>query len=268
MNTGLGFSELLLIITLVLVFFGSKEIPRFIREIARIMAVLRKYSDKIKKEFDEATRVPDMTVKSGIDEKKQIIRENFISVRKQLPSYEHEKRSASVYEYLKSTEIFKNAGSVMVYVSTGSEVSTREAIRDMINNGKRVIVPYCIKEARNLGIAEIRDMDKDLVNGLFKIPEPHEKLRGRFFKSDIQLILCPGVAFDLQGGRLGRGKSFYDNFLREFKGRVPVWGLAFDCQISKEPFPFDYHDIAMDQVVTENGFLLSRTSKIEQIPAG
>lgn len=268
MSTGLGFFEILLILTVVLIFFGSKEIPRFIREIARIMAVLRKYSDKIRREFDDAVRVDEIPVKSGVNIDKQKIRENFISIRRKLPLNERKEKSVVIYEYLKSTEVFNSAASVMIYVSTGSEVATREAIRDMINIGKRVVVPYCIKESRNLGIAEICDIDNDLVTGSFGIPEPQENLKDRFFKSDIQLILCPGVAFDMQGGRMGRGKSFYDNFLREFKGRIPVWGLAFNCQVRKEPFPFDYHDIAMDQVVTENGFLLPRISKIEQVPAG
>jgi 5-formyltetrahydrofolate cyclo-ligase len=64
------------------------------------------------------------------------------------------------------------------------------------------------------------------------------------------------VGFDVYGARIGRGKGFYDNFLRELKGRIPFWGLAFDCQISQERFPFDYPDVAMDQVVTESGLLI------------
>jgi 5-formyltetrahydrofolate cyclo-ligase len=57
--------------------------------------------------------------------------------------------------------------------------------------------------------------------------------------------------------------------LREFKERVPITGLAFDCQISKEHLPFDYHDIAMDQVITESGLLIKKTlQSSSEVPAG
>ena len=60
---------------------------------------------------------------------------------------------------------------------------------------------------------------------------------------------------------MGRGKRMYDNFLRDLKGHVPIWGIAFDCQIIQEQIPFDYHDIVMDQVVTESGLLILDENK-------
>lgn len=269
MNTGLGFSEILLIVTIVLIFFGSKEIPYFIRKIAKITATLRQYIDKAKRELDEVMRVDDtldnkdnVQQQSVLASEKQKMRTQFVSLRKQLGETLRNEKSQAIYEHLKSTETFRNAKAVMVYISVGSEVVMQGAIRDMLDIGKRVIVPYCIDEPRGLGIAEIRDIDNDMVIGSFGIPEPHESLRNKFFRSDIQFIICPGVAFDKHGGRLGRGKAYYDNFLREFKGKVPVWGVAFDCQISSETFPFEYHDITMDQVVTESGLLFPAISSL------
>jgi 5-formyltetrahydrofolate cyclo-ligase len=91
-------------------------------------------------------------------------------------------------------------------------------------------------------------------------PGPAPLKRDNFFKSDIQLIVCPAVAFDRYGGRLGRGKGSYDRFLKEMKGRVPIYGIAFDCQImgSQDRLPFAYHDVVMDQVVTESGCLIKK----------
>ena len=144
----------------------------------------------------------------------------------------------------------------MIYVSMGSEVETKEMIAEMLNKGKRVLVPYSRGESRSLGMGEITDLDKDIIPGEGKAPEPRPELRDRFFRSDLQLILCPGVGFDIYGGRLGRGFAYYDNFLRELKNKVPIFGLAFDCQMRSEHLPFSYSDVSMDQIVTESGFKL------------
>jgi 5-formyltetrahydrofolate cyclo-ligase len=61
------------------------------------------------------------------------------------------------------------------------------------------------------------------------------------------LILVPGVAFDLQGNRLGRGKGFYDRLLAEIRG--VKCGVAFEEQIVDE-IPVGSHDAAMDFIVT------------------
>ncbi len=276
MNTGVGFSEMLVIFTLILVFFGSKELPIFIRKTAQIIARIRRYSDKLKSELDSINRsIEEPSVKEPplvVVEKKRL-RNHYTSMRKNISSEEHQKRSQEIFNHLKMTEEYKNASAVMIYVSMGTEVSTHNMINDMLVSGKRVVVPYCKEGCNELGLAEIRDMDKDLLKGEYGILEPRVELRDLFFKSDLRLIVCPGVAFDLYGARLGRGKAYYDAFLREFKERVPITGLAFDCQISKEHLPFDYHDIAMDQVITESGLLIKRAvnalpQSSSEIPAG
>jgi 5-formyltetrahydrofolate cyclo-ligase len=128
----------------------------------------------------------------------------------------------------------------------------------MLAQGKRVVVPYCRNVGNELGIAEIRSLEEDLAEGALGVPEPVERIRNNFFKSDLQLVICPAVAFDIYGARLGRGKGYYDVFLKELKGKVPLVGFGFDCQIQQENLPFEYHDIPMDQVITESGLLLKK----------
>ena len=70
----------------------------------------------------------------------------------------------------------------------------------------------------------------------------------------MDLLIVPGIAFDLHGNRLGHGMGYYDNFLRN-KGQMKVIGLAFDFQITKNRFlPHSRHDMKVDNVVTETGF--------------
>ncbi len=276
MNTGIGFSEMLVVLTLILVFFGSKELPMFIRKAAQVMARIRRYSDKLKSELDSISRtIDEPLVKEmpGVADIKKQLRKHFVSLRKSISPEEQFSKSREIFNHLKTTCEYKKANAVMIYVSTGSEVSTCHMIQQMLSDGKRVVVPYCVEGKNELGLAEIRDIEKDLVSGEFGILEPRVELRDRFFRSDLQLIICPGVAFDLFGARLGRGKAYYDVFLREIKDKIPITGLAFDCQISKEHLPFDYHDIAMDQIITESGLLINKTmvtseQSSSEFPAG
>jgi 5-formyltetrahydrofolate cyclo-ligase len=258
MNTGFGFSEILLIVTLIVVFFGSKELPRLLREIAKLSVKVRKYSDRIKRELDDVTRSiePQQVPFAEQQEKKKELRARYISARKQLSDVERKEKSAAVIRHLMALEQVRNATMIMFYAEMGAEVITTPAIRELLNANKRIVLPYGIEGSNDLGIAEIRAIDADIVVGKHQVPEPREALRKTFFRSDLEVVICPGVAFDLQGGRLGRGRGCYDSFLRELRGKIPLIGLAYDCQLLKEPLPFEYHDIAMDKVITESGIVV------------
>jgi 5-formyltetrahydrofolate cyclo-ligase len=260
MDMGVGFSEIFLILVLVLVFFGSKELPKFLRESARLIAKARKYSDKIRRELDEISKSTDVSSNIPADDttqtKKRELRNKYLDARRSLTPANRAEKSGVIGKQLKDSAQFRNARAVMIYVNMGSEVETRELIAEMLHMGKRVLVPYSRRESRSLGMGDISDLDKDIIIGEAKAPEPRAERRDRFFRSDLQLIICPGVGFDIFGGRLGRGLGYYDNFLRELQGKVPVFGLAFDCQVQQEHLPFSYSDVPMDQIVTESGFKL------------
>jgi 5-formyltetrahydrofolate cyclo-ligase len=228
---------------------------------ARLFAKLKLYSDKIKRELDEAIKLDEPKQSSYETEtqaKKKDLRTRCFDARSALPPEQHGEKSQLIWNHLTATDYYKNAKAVMVYVSIGSEVATRSCIGEMLAQGKRVVVPYCRNVGNELGIAEIRSLEEDLAEGALGVPEPVERIRNNFFKSDLQLVICPAVAFDIYGARLGRGKGYYDVFLKELKGKVPLVGFGFDCQIQQENLPFEYHDIPMDQVITESGLLLKK----------
>jgi 5-formyltetrahydrofolate cyclo-ligase len=261
MNMGLGMSELVVIAVLVLLLFGSKELPRIFRELARLFAKLKMYSDKIKRELDEAIKLDEpkqTSYESEVQVKKKAIRDKCLETRSAIAPEELTEKSLAIWNLCKETQYYKDARAIMIYVSAGSEVATRGCIREMLETGKRVVVPYVRNIGNEMGIAEIRNIDEDLADGAFGIPEPPERIRNNFFKSDLQLVICPAVAFDIFGSRLGHGKGYYDIFLKELKGKVPIVGFAFDCQIQKQNLPFEYHDVPMDQVLTESGLLLKK----------
>jgi 5-formyltetrahydrofolate cyclo-ligase len=157
---------------------------------------------------------------------------------------------------------------IMLYAEMGAEVITRPFIREMLRAGKRIVLPYVIEGGIDMGFAEIHDADADIIIGKKGVPEPRPELRTNYFRSDLEAVVCPGVAFDRQGGRLGRGLGCYDAFLRELRGKVLIIGIAFDCQIMPDKVPFDYHDIPMDMVITESGIVVGAPVAVAASPAG
>ena len=139
---------------------------------------------------------------------------------------------------------FQNAKVVMFYLSLPEEVETRRMIRRALLLGKRVAVPKC--EKGRLKPFEIRNL-KEVAPGRYGIFEPRN---ARPIRIDlIDLIVVPGVAFDAKGNRLGRGKGYYDRFLKRVSGRIPVVGLAFKLQ-KLSALPTSSRDIPVTDLIS------------------
>ena len=67
-----------------------------------------------------------------------------------------------------------------------------------------------------------------------------------------QAILVPCLGFNPQRLRLGYGGGFYDRTLAGLP-RPATLGVAYACLAA--PFAGDAHDIALDAIITENGFI-------------
>ena len=148
---------------------------------------------------------------------------------------------------------YKAARTVMWYVDAGSEVRTRHVLPEALGHGKRVVVPWCVVETNTLELFLLADMT-ELVEGAYKLLEPKSELRHLPNKvvrpEELDLVMVPGTAFDLRGGRMGQGKGYYDRLLASARPSAPLVGMAFDCQIFDE-IPVADHDVFMDLVLTE-----------------
>lgn len=133
---------------------------------------------------------------------------------------------------------------VLAYYSLPDEVYTHQLIDDLVAEGKTILLPKVIDHVT----MELRRYtgSHDLVEGAFGIMEPAGEPFTDYSLIDVALI--PGIAFDAQGHRLGRGRGYYDCFLSSMEARPQLLGLCFDFQ--KVPsVPFDAYDIPVDAVV-------------------
>ena len=150
----------------------------------------------------------------------------------------------------------RQADSIMIYVGCRSEVDTRSAIEQLLDGGKRVIVPYCTQDEtgqRKLGLWRLKDLS-ELMPGMWGILEPPKSRRGEPAKEvhpdEIDLFIVPGVAFDRNGGRLGNGAGYYDRLLASVRADAVLCGVCYESQLFDE-VDTEAHDVRMDCVVTE-----------------
>lgn len=190
-----------------------------------------------------------MTTLTDIEKKKEL-RRLVSSMKKAIPVNERKLRSEKVIERLKSMPKFMQAGSLMLYWSLPDEVNTHELVLDCAAAGKKVYLP--VVDGEDLRIRRFTGMDTMKEGASFSIPEPSVGAE-EVSLADIDLVVVPGVAFDMRGGRMGRGKGFYDRLfsgILEKKQSPYKVGICFDFQIM-DNVPMEPHDTLMDVVLSE-----------------
>lgn len=164
------------------------------------------------------------------------------------PESERIGKSKKIAETLFSLTEFKKAKLVLFYASTKHEVHTHEMIESALMAGKRVAVPLTDMKRRCLSISEVKCL-KDLAPGHFGILEPTKETFRQVSPQSVDLVIVPGIAFDLKGNRIGYGMGFYDSLLRQMPHAKAI-ALAFDFQVVDE-IPAEAHDVRVHKVVTE-----------------
>lgn len=181
---------------------------------------------------------------------KREVRQKMILKRDQLTASELEEKSARIKTNLFSLPEYEQAKSIMFFVDFGSEVRMREMIEESIENNKVALVTKMVPKERKLIPSRIFDFDKDLERGHYGILEPKKEALRPHNPEEIDLVLVPGVAFDLKGNRLGYGGGYYDRFFALLKPGTPLVSLVFDLQVVSQ-VPVEKWDQPVWAVVTE-----------------
>lgn len=135
---------------------------------------------------------------------------------------------------------FIDAGRVMLYASLPDEVETLPFI-ELWRHRKTIILPTVVGD--DIIPVELAG-ETVFAEGDFHIPEP----QNHPYSGDFDLIVVPGMAFDSDGHRLGRGRGYYDRFL-SLHPNVYTIGLCFDFQLVAS-VPSEPHDRLMNEILT------------------
>jgi len=165
-----------------------------------------------------------------------------IRLRKQLSCPADE--SVAVLTHLKQNQHFIQAHTLLLYSALPDEIQTQALIDQLILQGKTVLLPRVIN-ATDMQLCRYTGR-RDLKTGAYGILEPVGDVFTDYTKIDVAVI--PGMAFDTQGHRLGRGRGYYDRFLARLSPEVYKIGVCFPWQIV-DTVPTDDTDIPMDIVI-------------------
>jgi 5-formyltetrahydrofolate cyclo-ligase len=147
---------------------------------------------------------------------------------------------------LQQQAVWRQAQTVLLYAPFGAELDVWPLVEAALVAGKTVALPRYLSERDGFVAGEIRNLAADVRPGRFGIREPAVSCATvELYLLDF--VLVPGLAFDLHGRRLGRGKGFYDQLLRAVRGCT--CGVAFDEQIVGE-VPVKSHDVQLNCILT------------------
>ncbi len=142
---------------------------------------------------------------------------------------------------------YAEADCIALYAPAHNETDTELLFTAAFQARKRVLYPaVCRDQMVFRRVERIEELQK----GAFGILEPCPT--GVDLQAEeADLIVVPGVSFDLAGHRIGYGKGFYDRFLPHPDCSTHLVGLCHDFQLTEELIPADAHDIPMEIIVSE-----------------
>ena len=187
---------------------------------------------------------------------KQALRQSMLRMRSQQSQTLRALYSNNAQEQLLANKIFQNAQNIAVYIAKSDEVDTSTIITAAMADNKNVFLPRVLDLKQGQMEFVPYSSNMELKKSKIGILEPSAHYAGflatstRDFHPDLAII--PGLAFTLDGARLGFGGGFYDRFLAHHSTCLRV-GLCFAFQII-DALPMNAWDQKMQFLCTENAF--------------
>jgi len=166
-----------------------------------------------------------------------------------LTGEERQRSGARVAELLRAMPEFVGAATVLTFATLPGEVPTRPIARLAREVGARLVYPRCLPHGTELSLHRVDSEDDLAPSGRYGILEP-DGTCPTVAVADIDFAFVPGVAWDRNGRRLGRGAGYYDRLLGDPEWRGFRCGLFFAAQEFPD-LPADPWDVPLDAVVTE-----------------
>jgi 5-formyltetrahydrofolate cyclo-ligase len=190
---------------------------------------------------------------------KRMLRKEILMCRRNLNRDLIAAESADIAKALFDWSVYRQSDTIMAYAAMADEPQTHLILQHALSEKKKLCIPV-IGEAKGTMEAAFIEKLADLVPGKYGILAPDEEKINIAQPDMIELILVPGVAFNLKGQRLGMGAGFYDRFLKKTRNATLV-GLALQCQII-DAVPCEDHDYLIDYLATKDGIINCKTGKM------
>ena len=173
---------------------------------------------------------------------KKTLRKKIRELKREMTPEQIKGKSNRLCEMFLASDFYRNAQTIYGYLPYNQEVRTTPIVERALKDGKRVAVPKVYGDKMNF--IYITNLNQ-VAAGYCGIPEPVSD--EPIAEDTTALVLMPGVAFDLQGHRIGYGGGYYDKFLAQ-EPEHPTVALCYDFQILQE-LPVEKYDIPVDLVL-------------------
>lgn len=203
---------------------------------------------------------------------KSELRKSMRQVLNAITREERARQSNGVYNKVIKHPKYISSSSISIFLSKNNEIDTSLLLRHALEvSKKRCFIPFigqALNKANNstrMHMVELKSMREfdDLPLNQFGIKEPVLTYLNRCEVADpvdgphLDLVIVPGVAFSVDGRRLGHGRGYYDEYLTDWKRRCergPIYsiGLAFREQLVDNPLATDEQDYMLDEVLTDD----------------
>lgn len=175
-------------------------------------------------------------------ELKKNIRKTIKSIRLSLSPIDAKRKAQLVFAEIESMEQFRRAKTVLAFWSLPDEIDTHDFVIKWAAQ-KRIVLPVVVGDELEFRLYKgVEYLEKSSGFGIME-PKTGELVDPK----EIGFAIIPGVAFDLKGNRLGRGKGFYDRTLPKLINAVKV-GVAYEFQLI-DSVPVSEQDQPVDFVI-------------------
>lgn len=167
--------------------------------------------------------------------------------------------AASVVASVTSSDEYKKASVVLGFMPMEDEVNILPLLEQALKDGKKVAVPKMSETGNDMEFYFVNDFSNSFsTDNKYKIKEPSEncsKLSPEGIPCDA-IVFVPGLVFNLEGARLGRGKGYYDKYLSRICDveKKIICGVCFTICVTKA-VPMEENDFRVNYLLNEYGFI-------------
>jgi 5-formyltetrahydrofolate cyclo-ligase len=178
---------------------------------------------------------------------KQTMRRRILDARAALPPDRVAADANRLAEQVLALAELADAKTVAAYYGIDSEPGTRPLLEALLDSGRRLLLPVVTPDLE-LDWGVVTGLDA-LTTARMGLQEPTGPHLGAEAIGEADIVLCPGLAVDVRGARLGRGAGCYDGALQHVDGATPRAILVYDHEVV-ESVPADRTDQPVTLAVT------------------
>ena len=180
---------------------------------------------------------------------KKKLRNEILKNRNLLTYEDIQEKSHDILNLLKSFKTQFLNRNILIFIDFKSEVLTKPIIEYLSTVSKNIFIPKINTTTKKMELYKYTS-HKDLIKSSYGILEPKHNPSKIIDPKILDVVITPGVAFDLQGYRIGYGGGFYDKLFSNTSNELLKIAIGFELQII-DSLPIEKHDKKIDYLVTE-----------------